>query len=112
MFGRKKAKPQIDKEQLALIQNAQRRIKQKKRFYSHAIVFAIFSILLFTFNVVLGFKDEIKIADTLHWSVIIIIVWFVFLFLISFQGENTFFQDYNRQERHPLGRLLILFYHV
>jgi len=79
MFGKKKAKPQIDKEQLALIQNAQRRIKQKKRFYSHAIVFAIFSLLLFTFNVGLGFKDEIKIA-TLHWSVIIIIVWFVFLF--------------------------------
>jgi dihydrofolate reductase len=79
MFGKKKAKPQIDKEQLALIQNAQRRIKQKKRFYSHVIIFAIFSILLFTFNVGLGFKDEIKIA-TLHWSVIIIIVWFVFLF--------------------------------
>lgn len=79
MFGKKKAKPQIDKEQLALIQNAQRRIKQKKRFYSHAIVFVIFSLLLFTFNVGLGFKDEIKIA-TLHWSVIIIIVWFVFLF--------------------------------
>ena len=79
MFGKKKRKSQIDKEQLALIQNAQRRIRQKKRFYSHTIVFVIFSLLLFTFNVGLGFKNEIKIA-TLNWSVIIILIWFVFLF--------------------------------
>mgnify|MGYP001816333384 CR=1 FL=1 len=79
MFGKKKTKPHIDKEQLELFQNAQRRIKQKKRFYSHAIAFVILSLLLFTFNVGLGFYDEITFA-TLHWSVIIIIVWFVFLF--------------------------------
>jgi len=79
MFGKKKIKPQIDKEQLQLIQNAQRRIKQKKRFYSHAIVFFIFALLLYTFNVGLGFADDIKIA-TLPWSVIIIILWLVMLF--------------------------------
>jgi dihydrofolate reductase len=79
MFGKKKTKPHIDKEQLELFQNAQRRIKQKKRFYSHAIAFVILSLLLFTFNVGLGFYDEITFA-TLHWSVIIIIVWFAFLF--------------------------------
>lgn len=79
MFGKKKAKPQIDKEQLELIQNAQRRIHQKKSFYSHTIVFGILSLLLYTFNVGLGFKDEITFA-TLDWSVIIIIVWFIFLF--------------------------------
>jgi dihydrofolate reductase len=33
MFGKKKQQPQIDKEQLELIENAQRRIKQKKRLY-------------------------------------------------------------------------------
>ena len=79
MFGKKKIKPQIDKEQLELIQNAQRRIRQKKRFYSHGIVFFIFSLLLYTFNVGLGFADEITIA-TLPWSLIIIIIWFILLF--------------------------------
>jgi len=79
MFGKKKAKPQIDKEQLELIQNAQRRIRQKKRLYTHAVVFLIFSLLLFTFNVGLGFADEFTLA-TLPWSVIIIAIWFILLF--------------------------------
>jgi dihydrofolate reductase len=39
MFGKKKIKPEIDKEQLELIQNAQRRIKQKKRLYVHFVIF-------------------------------------------------------------------------
>lgn len=79
MFGKKKIKPQIDKEQLELIQNAQRRVKQKKRLFTHFVVFLIFALLLYTFNVGLGFEDEITIAS-LPWSVIIIIVWFILLF--------------------------------
>ncbi|MFD2822131.1 dihydrofolate reductase [Lacinutrix iliipiscaria] len=79
MFGKKKNKPQIDAVQLELIQNAQRRIRQKKRFYSHVIVFFIFSVLLYTFNVGLGFYDEFTFI-TLPWSVIIIIIWCVLLF--------------------------------
>ncbi|MGB1307921.1 MAG: dihydrofolate reductase [Oceanihabitans sp.] len=80
MFGRKKTtKPQIDKEQLALIQHAQRRIKQKKRLYTHAIMFLIIGLLVYTFNVGLGFADEFTIA-TFPWSVVIITIWFVLLF--------------------------------
>ena len=79
MFGKKKNKPQIDQEQLLLIQNAQRRIKQKKRFYSHVIVFAIIGLILYTFNVGLKLADEFTLA-TLPWSVVIIAIWFVFVF--------------------------------
>lgn len=79
MFGKKKNKPQIDKEQLELIKNAQRRIKQKKRFYTHAIVFVIFSLILFTLNVGLKLADEFTIA-TFPWSCVIIAIWFVLLF--------------------------------
>ncbi|MDO6596284.1 dihydrofolate reductase [Oceanihabitans sp. 2_MG-2023] len=79
MFGKKKNKPQIDQEQLQLIQNAQRRIKQKKRFYSHVIVFAIFGLILYTFNVGLGLADEFTLA-TLPWSIVIIAFWFILLF--------------------------------
>jgi len=74
MFGKKKQKPEIDREQLELIQNAQRRIKQKKRFYIHIVFFTIVALALFTLNVGLGFYDEIKIA-TLNWSVVIISFW-------------------------------------
>lgn len=79
MFGLKKKKPQIDKEQLELIQNAQRRIKQKKRLYTHVIIFLVFSLLLYTFNVGLGFAKEFTLA-TFPWSVVIIVFWFILLF--------------------------------
>ncbi|MBQ0788751.1 MAG: dihydrofolate reductase [Oceanihabitans sp.] len=79
MFGKKKNKPQIDQEQLQLIQNAQRRIKQKKRFYSHGIVFAVFGLILYTLNVGLNLGNAFTLG-TLPWSVVIIAVWFVILF--------------------------------
>lgn len=79
MFGKKKNKPQIDQEQLQLIQNAQRRIKQKKRFYSHLIVFAIFGLIMYTFNVGLNLGNEFTLA-TLPWSIVIITAWFILLF--------------------------------
>ena len=41
MFGKKKTKPAIDQEQLALIKAAEKRIKQKKRLYVHFVVFLI-----------------------------------------------------------------------
>ncbi|MBU2939996.1 dihydrofolate reductase [Lacinutrix sp. C3R15] len=79
MFGKKKNKPQIDQEQLQLIQNAQRRIKQKKRFYTHFIVFAVIGLILYTFNVGLGLADAFTLA-TLPWSTVIIAFWFLLLF--------------------------------
>jgi len=79
MFGKKKNKPQIDQEQLQLIQNAQRRIKQKKRFYTHLIVFAVIGLIMYTFNVGLGLADEFTLA-TLPWSTVIIGFWFLLLF--------------------------------
>jgi len=94
MFGKKKQKPQIDKEQLELIKNAQKRITQKKRFYYHAIFFAILAVCLYIFNVGLGFMDEFTFAG-LHWSVVVILIWallvfwhFVNVFVISkFMGK-------------------------
>ena len=80
MFGKKKTKPQIDKEQLELIENAQRRIKQKKRLYVHFVIFIIGSLLLVLTNVVLGIRKDFKILE-LDWFVIVILVWlFIFLY--------------------------------
>ncbi|EDP98137.1 dihydrofolate reductase [Kordia algicida OT-1] len=81
MFGKKK-KPttQIDQEQLALIENAQKRIKQKKRLYYHLIIFIIGSALLVLLNVVLGFGKDITLFQT-KWFVWAILLWlFIFLF--------------------------------
>lgn len=79
MFGRKKTKTTINQEQLELIQYAQKRIKQKKRFYTHLAVFVIFSLILIIFNVGLGLADATTIL-ALPWSVFVTIIWLAILF--------------------------------
>lgn len=77
MFGRKKNIPEIDKEQLELIQNAQKRIKQKKRLYTHFIVFLIGALFLIIANTVLGIGKDFKIFEV-NWFVYAILFWFFF----------------------------------
>ena len=80
MFGKKKIKPEIDKEQLELFQNAQRRVKQKRRLYVHFVLFLIGALLLVISNIGLGIAKDFKIFE-LDWFVVAIIVWlFIFLY--------------------------------
>lgn len=78
MFGRKKKTPEIDKEQLELIENAQKRIKQKKGLYTHFILFLIGSIFLIIANTLLGIGKDILLFGV-QWFVPIIIIWLFFL---------------------------------
>ena len=86
MFGKKKIKPQIDKEQLELIQYAQQRIKQKKRLYIHFVLFLVGSLILILANVALGIGKDVKIFE-LDWFVIAIVVW---LFILVYHTLNVF----------------------
>ena len=70
MFGKKKKQPQIDQEQLELIENAQRRVKQKKRLYTHFVVFLIGAVFLILANTVLGIGEGTQFFG---------IDWFVFV---------------------------------
>ncbi|QHI38297.1 Dihydrofolate reductase [Kordia antarctica] len=81
MFGNKnKPTTQIDKEQLALIETAQNRIKQKKRLYYHLVIFIIGSALLVLLNVVLGFGKDVTLFKT-QWFVWAVLAWlFLFIF--------------------------------
>ena len=74
MFGKKKPVPQIDKEQMELIKNAQRRVKQKRRLYVHFIIFLIGSVLFILTNKALGVGENTKIFG-LDWFVLVIILW-------------------------------------
>jgi len=78
MFGNKKVKPQIDQEQLELIQNAQHRIKQKKRLYIHFVIFLIGTLFLVLANTLLGIGDTIKLFE-IDWFVFAILIWLFFL---------------------------------
>lgn len=86
MFGKKKEIPQIDKDQLELIENAQKRIKQKKRLYIHFVVFLIGAIFLIVANTLLGIGKDFKIFD-IDWFVFAIFIW---LFLFIYHLFNVF----------------------
>lgn len=105
MFGRKKHIPEIDKEQLELIQNAQKRIKQKKKLYVHFVIFLIGSVFLILFNLGLGFGKDFKPLDT-NWFVFAILFW---LFLFLYHTFNVFITDKfmgKAWEQHQLNKLV------
>ncbi|SEP69295.1 dihydrofolate reductase [Hyunsoonleella jejuensis] len=86
MFGKKKQQPQIDKEQLELIKNAQKRIKQKKRLYVHFVLFLIGGVLIIVANTVLGIGKDFTFAG-INWFVYAILIW---LFLFLYHLFNVF----------------------
>ena len=86
MFGKKKPSPQIDKDQLALIDNARRRIKQKKRLYIHFVIFLIGSLFMILFNLALGFGKDFRLLET-DWFVFGILIW---LFILLYHAFNVY----------------------
>ncbi|VAV84459.1 Dihydrofolate reductase [hydrothermal vent metagenome] len=86
MFGKKKNISQIDTEQLELIQNAQRRIKQKKRLYTHFVIFLIGALFFILANIILGIGKDFKIFE-IDWFVFAILAW---LFILLYHVFNVF----------------------
>lgn len=87
MFSKKKHKTEIDPEQLQLIENAQRRVKQKKRLYIHFVLFLIGSVLLIVLNVLLGVGNTFK-PFGIDWFVYVVGIWFL---LFLYHIFNVFF---------------------
>ncbi|MFD2915639.1 dihydrofolate reductase [Psychroserpens luteus] len=104
MFGKKKTIPQIDKEQLALIKYAEKRIKQKRRVYVHFVVFLIGAVFLILANTVLGIGKDFTIAG-LDWFVIAIVIWlafFIYHFVSVFITHKFMGKDWEDQQRETL----------
>ncbi|AUS05671.1 dihydrofolate reductase [Pseudotamlana carrageenivorans] len=89
MFGKKKPTPQIDKEQLELIKNAQKRIKQKKKLYFHFVLFLIGSAFLILANTVLGMGTELTEILGAEWFVFAILIWSFFFVYHAFNVYVT-----------------------
>src|SRR5690606_18413700 len=86
MFGNKKTVPQIDKDQMELIENAQKRVRQKKRLYAHFVVFLIGAIFLIILNLAIGVGEGVTFFGK-DWFVFAILVW---LFLFIYHLFNVF----------------------
>lgn len=104
MFGKKKQTPSIDKDQLELIQNAQKRIKQKKRLYIHFIIFLVGAVFLIIANTVLGIGKDFTIAG-INWFVYAILAWlflFIYHFISVFITHKFMGKDWEKQQLDKL----------
>ena len=105
MFGKKKQVTTIDKDQLELIENAQKRLRQKKRLYIHFVIFLIGAVFLIIANTVLGIGKDFTIAG-IDWFVYAILIW---LFLFAYHFFNVFITNkfMNKEwEKHQLDKLV------
>ncbi|WP_400074881.1 2TM domain-containing protein [Winogradskyella sp. R77965] len=104
MFGKKKQVSTIDKDQLELIENAQKRIKQKKRLYIHFVIFLIGAVFLILANTVLGIGKDFTIAG-INWFVYAILVWlilFIYHLVSVFITHKFMGKDWEKQQLDKL----------
>lgn len=84
MFGsKKKGQSGIDPEQKEMIENAQRRIKQKRGLFTHFIVFLVGSVGLVIISQVLMENTPAKILG-IEWWIWVIFVWLLILLYHTF----------------------------
>lgn len=99
MFSKEKKRVELNLEQHELLENAHERIKQKKRLYSHFVIFLIGSLFLVLANKILKFGVE---YDWFLWA---ITAW-GFLFALHlfnvFVTQKFMGKDWERQQREKL----------
>ncbi len=85
MFGRKKKEtPAIDPLQKEMIENAQRRIKEKRGLFTHFVVFLVGAVGLIIISQVLMSVDPIVILG-IEWWIWVLFVWLLFLIYHAFK---------------------------
>jgi hypothetical protein len=99
MFSKNKNTFKLDLEQHELVENAQKRISQKKRLYTHFVVFLVGSIFLILINKILKYGQEY------NWFIWAITFW-AFLFVLHIFNvfiTNKFMgKDWERVQREKL----------
>lgn len=99
MFSRNKNTSKLDLEQHELLENAQKRIRQKKRLYTHFVVFLVGSVFLALINKILKYGQEY------NWFIWAITFW-AFLFVLHifnvFVTNKFMDQEWERSQREKL----------
>ena len=78
MLFKSKSNSNIDEEQIKLVENAQKRVKQKKRLFYHFSIMLFGIVTLLTINILFGVKKEI-IFYKFPWSYWVSIFWVLIL---------------------------------
>lgn len=85
MFGRKKKEtPAIDPVQKEMIENAQRRIKEKRSLFTHFVVFLVGAVGLIMISQVMMQVEPMSILD-IEWWVWVLFIWLLFLIYHAFK---------------------------
>ncbi len=99
MFSKSKNKSELNLEQHELLETAQDRIRQRKRLYTHFVVFLIGSVFLVLINKIL------KYGERYDWFIWAITFW-AFLFVIHifnvFVTQRFMGKEWERQQREKL----------
>tara|TARA_R110002126_G_scaffold212259_1_gene358898 strand:- start:55 stop:444 length:390 start_codon:yes stop_codon:yes gene_type:complete len=99
MFSKNKNTSKLDVEQHELLENAQKRIQQKKRLYTHFVVFLVGSVFLVLINKILKYGQE---YDWFIWA----ITFWAFLFVLHifnvFVTNKFMGKDWERLQRERL----------
>lgn len=99
MFSKNKNTSKLDIEQHELLENAQKRVRQKKRLYTHFVIFLVGSVFLVLINKILNYGQEY------NWFVWAITFW-GFLFVLHvfnvFITNKFMDQDWERSQREKL----------
>lgn len=99
MFSKNKKKSEVDIAQHELLEHAQKRIKQKKRLFSHFVIFLIGSVFLTLINKIL------KYGEAYDWFVWAITAWGFLLVLHAFNVFVThqfMGKEWERNQRERL----------
>ena len=99
MFSKGKPKPTVDLEQHELLENAQKRIKQKKRLFTHFVIFLIGSVFLVLINKILKYGEE---YDWFIWAITIWAFLFIFHAFNVFVTHKFMGQQWERNQREKL----------
>ncbi|WP_417442887.1 2TM domain-containing protein [Joostella sp.] len=101
MFSKSNKKPQheIELDQHELIENAQARIKQKKRLYYHFVIFLIGSVFMIVANKFLKYGEDYNwfIWGISFWSFLLLLHFINVYFVDPFLGK-----EWERKQREKL----------
>jgi len=99
MFSKNKKNSKVDPEQHELLEAAQARIRQKKKLYTHFVIFLIGSVFLILFNKILKYGAE---YDWFLWA----ILFWAFLFIVHafnvFVTQKFMGRTWERSQREKL----------
>ena len=99
MFSKNKKNSKVDPEQHELLEAAQARIRQKKKLYTHFVIFLIGSVFLILFNKILKYGAE---YDWFLWA----ILFWAFLFVVHafnvFVTQKFMGRTWERSQREKL----------